>query len=76
MITEIILLLLAIPTGLLVAWLAKDELKSGRKWFKALVIASLALTLFFWIFGFAYISLTLAFIAIVSLVSLVKGKTD
>lgn len=74
MITEIILLLLAIPAGFLVAWLAKDELKDGEKWFRILVIASLVFALFFWIFGFIYISLTLVFIAIVSLISLVRGS--
>ena len=74
MITEIILLLLAIPTGLILAWLAKEELKEGRKWFKALVIASIALAFFFWIFGVRYVSLTFAFIAVASLVSLIKGS--
>ena len=74
MLTEIILLILAIPTGFLVAWLAKDELKDGKKWFKTLVIASIALSLFFWVFGFAYVSLTLVFMAIVSLISLVRGS--
>lgn len=74
MITEIILLLLAIPTGFILAWLAKEELREGRKWFKTLVIASAALASFFWIFGVRYASLTLVFIAIASLISLIKGK--
>lgn len=76
MITEIILLLFAIPVGFLIAWLAKDELVQGRKWFRLLVIASISLALLFWVFGFDYISLTLIFIAIVSLISHLKGKDN
>ena len=74
MIIEIILLILAIPAGFLVAWLAKEEIEEGKKWFRILVIASAALALFFWVFGARYVSLTLVFIAIVSLISLVRGK--
>jgi ABC-type Fe3+ transport system permease subunit len=74
MIVEIILLVLAIPAGFLIAWMARDELIDGRKWFRAIIIASLALAAFFWIFGLVYISLTLVFIAIVSFVSLIKSQ--
>ena len=74
MIMEIILLVFAIPTGLLIAWMAKDELKQGRKWFKLLVVSSLAVGLLSWIYNLAYIALTCAFIAIVSSISLLKGK--
>jgi O-antigen/teichoic acid export membrane protein len=74
MIVEIILLVLAIPTGFLIAWMARDELIDGRKWFRVIVIASLALAALFWILGFVYISLTLIFIAIVGFVSLIKSR--
>jgi ABC-type Fe3+ transport system permease subunit len=74
MIIEIILLVLAFPAGFLIAWMARDELIDGKKWFRALVIASLALGALFWMLGFSYVSLTLGFIAIVSFVSLLKSS--
>jgi len=74
MIVEIILLVLAIPAGFLIAWMARDELAEGRKWFRAMVIASLTLAILFWILGFVYISLTLIFITIVSFISLIKSR--
>jgi hypothetical protein len=39
-----------------------------------LVILSLVLALFFWLYGLGYIALTCGFIAIVSLVSVIKAK--
>ena len=36
---EWIILLAAIPVGYLIAYLAKDELIQGRKWFRILIIA-------------------------------------
>jgi len=74
LIINFIILLLGIPVGLLIAWMCKDELISGRKWFRMLVILSLALALFFWLYGIGYIALTCAFIAIVSLISVIKAK--
>ena len=74
MIIEIILLVLAIPVGYLIAWMARDELLDGKKWFKMLVVASLVLGGLLWIFGFAYISLTFVFMAIVSFVSIIKSS--
>ncbi len=74
MILEIIILILAIPAGYLIAWLSHDELKAGRKWFKALVILSIILGLFFYLIGKEYAGWTMAFVFIVSLISLVKSK--
>jgi hypothetical protein len=74
MIIEIILLVLAIPVGYLIAWLARDELVDGRKWFKLLIILSSALALFFYPFNYGYISLSLLFIAIVSFISFLKSR--
>jgi len=73
MTTDIFLLVLAIPAGFILAWLAKDELKDGKKWFKALFVISLILTGVFWVYGISYAALTSAFVAIVSLISLIKG---
>ena len=73
---QITLLLLAIPTGYLIAWMAKDELKQGRKWFRILVIGSILGVVWFWLTGKYVISWTLSFIGIVALVSLIKsGKS-
>ena len=74
MIVEIILLILAVPAGFLIAWLGRDELVDGKKWFKFVVISSLALAGLFWLFGLDYVSLTLGFIAIVSFISVIKSN--
>ena len=74
MLIEIIILLLAIPTGFLIAALTKDELIQGRKWFKILILASILGVFGFWIYGFPYISWTCGFILIVSLISLIKSE--
>lgn len=74
MIIEIILLILAVPTGFLLAWLGRDELVDGKKWFKLIIVASLVLSGLFWLFGLDYISLTLGFIAIASFISIIKSN--
>ena len=74
MIVEIIIILLAIPAGLMLAHAARDELEEGRNWFRILTIASLALAGLFWLLGYNYITLTLIFIAIVSFISYIKSK--
>lgn len=71
---EIIILALAVPAGYLIAWMARDELVSGKEWFRLLVIASIALAALFWFFGISYISLTLVFIAIASFISLIYKR--
>jgi cytochrome b len=68
-----LILFLAIPAGYLIAWMAKDELSAGRKWFGLLVIAGLALALAFWILGYGYAAATCLFIAIVGFVSWFKS---
>jgi ABC-type antimicrobial peptide transport system permease subunit len=65
-------LILAIPAGYLLAYLTKDELKQGRKWFKLLAILSLILGIIFSFFNLT-ISLSLAFIFIVSFISYWKS---
>jgi len=73
MILQIIILVLAIPMGFLIAWMAKDELIVGRKYFRILVILGIIGLIGFWIYGFKEIALTCGFIGIVSLVSYVKS---
>ena len=70
---EIIILLLAIPTGYLIAWLANDELVAGRKWFISLIILSIILGLIFYFKNIIYAALTNVFIIVVAFISLMKS---
>jgi len=74
MLIEIILLILAIPIGYLIAWLANDELVAGRKWFIAIICLFSAIGLFYLFSGTYYIALACLFIVIISSVSLIKSK--
>ncbi|MEK6844077.1 MAG: hypothetical protein AABX83_01480 [Nanoarchaeota archaeon] len=73
MVIEIIILLLAIPTGYLIAWLANDELVIGRKWFTALIIFSFLSGFIFYFIDKIYITLTNVFIIVVAFISLMKS---
>jgi cytochrome bd-type quinol oxidase subunit 1 len=73
-IIAIILLILAIPIGYLIAWLARDELVDGRKWFYSILIASALLSVLFAKLGYEEATIALAFIAIVSFISIIKSK--
>ena len=74
MILEVLILILAIPTGFLIAWMAKDELIDGQKWFRALIILGLLGGMLFYFYGLGYIALTCLFIAIVAFISLMKSR--
>lgn len=74
MVFEWIILILAIPAGFLIAWLARDELVLGRRWFRVLVIISVFIGLWFYLIGMFYVSWTAGFIFIVSLISLMKSN--
>ncbi len=76
MISEIIILLLAIPSGYLIAWLARDELIVGRKWFRVLIILSIIVGIWFYLVDVIYVSWTAGFIFIVSLISLMKSNDE
>lgn len=73
MIIEIIILLLAIPLGLLLTRIANDELKDGRIWFKILIVLCLIGGILFLLIRKSIIGLTLFFILIVTLVSYLKS---
>jgi hypothetical protein len=73
MVLEIVALLLAIPVGYLIAYLARDELVVGRKYFKILIWTSVLGIVIFWAMGMAEIVWTFGFIGIVSFVSLRKS---
>ncbi|MEK7070406.1 MAG: hypothetical protein AAB966_01230 [Patescibacteria group bacterium] len=74
MIWTLIALLCAFPAGYIIAWTARDELVSGKKWFWVLIIASFICAIVFYIFRREYLVLTSAFIAIVSGISLWKSN--
>jgi ABC-type Fe3+ transport system permease subunit len=70
---SITLLLLSIPLGFLIAWLARDELLQGRKWFQRIIalafLAGIALGVLQEYAG----TLTCAFIIVVAYISYRKS---
>ena len=68
----ILILILSFPSGYLLAYLCKDELVQGRKWFKLLALISSILAIVFLFFNLT-VTLTCIFIIIVSLISLAKS---
>ncbi len=73
MILEVIVLILAIPIGYLLAWMARDELIIGRKWFRIMMVLSILLSILFLILNNFAIFYTLIFILIVAFISYKKG---
>jgi hypothetical protein len=73
MIVEIIVLLLAIPVGLLVAYNSRDELIDGRKWFTYIFILSLLAGIWFYLIRQDFIMYSSFFISIMTLVSYIKS---
>jgi len=69
-----LIIVLAVPTGYMLAYLCRDELVLGRKWFRYLLILSFVLLAGFFFFGFYEISLTFLFIFIVVIVSYIKSR--
>ena len=65
--------MVGVPVGYLIAWLARDELVVGRKWFRVLIISSLFIGVMFYFLKKLYVSLTMVFVIIVSAISLVKS---
>ncbi len=73
MIFYLIIIALAVPTGFLIAHMARDELVLGRKWFRIIFTASFIAGLWFFLIGVEYIALTLFFIVIFSLINYIKS---
>lgn len=70
---NVIVLILAIPVGLLIARHTRDELSQGRKYFRILIITSILGVIWFWLADFQAIAWTMAFVFVVSFVSFVKS---
>ena len=73
MFLQILILILAIPTGLLVSRMAREELLQGRKWFLALTFVSMILAVGFFIYEMRSWALTGFFVATFSAVSYWKS---
>jgi ABC-type Fe3+ transport system permease subunit len=73
MLIEIGLLILAIPVGLLIAYLTKDELKQGRFWFRIICDVSLVLAALFLILKVNYLAWTFLFVFVSTGVSIWKA---
>ena len=71
---EIIILLLAIPSGFLIAWLCRDELIAGRKWFAALTLIFFVIGWWFFLAGNYVIMHSCFFITITAFISYYKSK--
>ncbi len=69
----VITLILSIPAGYWIAWLCRDELIDGRKWFRLVIVVSILLTVIFFLLGNYSVALTMSFIFIVTLISLMKS---
>ncbi len=67
-----ILLILALPIGYLLAYLTRDELVKGRKYFKLIILMSSVLAVIFLFFN-SIVSLGLIFMSLVTLISLAKS---
>ena len=74
MILEILILVLAVPTGFMIARLASDELVAGRKYFMILVVFSAIGVIWTWFAGQNPVALSLGFLLIITLVGLIKGR--
>jgi ABC-type sugar transport system permease subunit len=65
----ILILLTAIPVGLLIAWLTKEELRDGQRWFKLIALLSCVGSVAFLILKNEIVALSLVYMAIVSYMS-------
>lgn len=70
---EVLILLLSIPSGMLVAWLARDELVIGRRYFFSLILLSVLGVIVSKIFSYEMGILMFGFISIFSYISYMKS---
>lgn len=68
---SVLILLTAIPVGLILAWSTKEELFEGRKWFRIIVSIALVISIISFAIKNYILGFTLLYIAIVTFVSLV-----
>lgn len=68
-----VILLLAIPVGYLIAWMARDEIIAGRRWFSSVVVLFAVFGGFAFIKGWYVEALTSGFVIIVSFIAQLKS---
>jgi hypothetical protein len=73
MLLEVILVLMSIPAGFLVSYLARDELVAGKRWFLALMALSFVGIGIFFFMGLNSWAFTSGFIFIFTGVSLLMS---
>ena len=66
-------MLLAIPAGYWLAWLCRDELLQGRKWFVIIMILSVIAGVVMLFIGDYTIALTMLFVLITTFISYRKS---
>jgi len=72
---NIFLLITAIPVGYFLAWLCKDELVDGRKWFKIILVCLfVCLVLFLIFFRNMNAILSVSYMIIVTFIAFMKGQ--
>jgi hypothetical protein len=75
MLTELLVLVLGIPVGLLLAYLSRDELVVGRKWLRIVVGVGVVGGLVSLEYGDVQFAVALGFVGVMALVSLfVSGR--
>lgn len=68
-----LLFLTAIPVGFLIAFLARDELVAGRRWFRGLVLAGILGAGWAFLIGKGAIVWTLLYLAVLAFIAYCKG---
>jgi len=72
---NIFILLTAVPAGYFLAWLCKDELVDGRKWFKIILYCLFVILIGVLIFYRSLnVILAVVYMIIVTFIALWKGK--
>jgi len=72
-IINVIVLVCAIPIGYLISYLCNDELVIGRIWFKRIIVSCFVVGIIGAFTGYNYITLTCAFLGLISLISWIKS---
>lgn len=74
-ILDILVMLTSLPAGYFLAWLCKDELVDGRKWFRIIFACLFSILVFILIFYRNLNTiLTLVYMILVVLLALLKGR--
>lgn len=70
---SVVIVLLGIPVGYLISWMARDELVQGRVWLRTLLTIGAILAIWFYLVKIYYISLTCVFVFIIAFIGYTKS---